>query len=75
MTHTNLPGETCDEFRYSITISAGIGFIFLGNLYDNIEKPRQLTAALLLILSVMSLVEAIFLSEQVDPDNKAQFLA
>ena len=38
--HSNLPGETCNEFRYSVTISAGIGFIFLGNVYDNIEKPR-----------------------------------
>ncbi len=45
---------------YSVTISAGIGFVFLGNIYDNVEKPRQVTAVLLIILSLISLVEAIF---------------
>lgn len=50
----------CDSFRYSITISGGIGFIFLGNIYDNIDAPRQVTAALLCILSLIALVEAIF---------------
>jgi len=59
---TKLTGETCNEFRYSVTISAGIGFIFLGNVYDNIEKPRQLTVVLLMILSLISLVEAIFIN-------------
>ncbi len=43
-----------------MTISAGIGFVFLGNIYDNVEKPRQVTAVILLILSLISLVEAIF---------------
>lgn len=49
-----------------MTISAGIGFIFLGNVYDNIEKPRQLTVVLLLILSLISLVEAIFINQLKD---------
>ena len=53
-------GTACNDFRYSIIISSGIGFIFLGNIYDNIEKPRQLTAILLLILSFTTLIEAIF---------------
>jgi hypothetical protein len=64
-----LDGETCNEFRYSVTISAGIGFIFLGNVYDNIEKPRQLTVVLLMILSLISLVEAIFINQLKDMDN------
>lgn len=34
--------------------------MFLGNIYDNVEKPRQVTAVILLILSLISLVEAIF---------------
>lgn len=50
----------CDSFSYSITISAGIGFIFLGNIYDNIDSPRRVTTALLSILAVIALVEAIF---------------
>jgi calcineurin-like phosphoesterase len=33
-------GNDCNDFQYSITISAGIGFIFLGNIYDNVERPR-----------------------------------
>jgi hypothetical protein len=52
----------CDSFRYSITISAGIGFIFLGNIYDNIDSPRRVTTALLCILALIALVEAIFSS-------------
>jgi len=48
---------------YSVTISAGIGFVFLGNIYDNVEKPRQVTAVLLIILSLISLVEAIFAAD------------
>ena len=51
---------TCDSFRYSITISGGIGFIFLGNIYDNVDSPRRVTAVLLMILSMIALVEAIF---------------
>lgn len=47
---------------YSVTISAGIGYIFLGNVYDNVERPRQVTVLLLIILSIISLVEAIFSS-------------
>jgi len=45
---------------YSVTISAGIGYIFLGNVYDNVERPRQVTVLLLIILAIISLVEAIF---------------
>jgi hypothetical protein len=63
-TNSTLPLTTnssyCDSFQYSVTISAGIGFVFLGNIYDNVEKPRQVTAVILLILSLISLVEGIF---------------
>ena len=44
-------------------ISSGIGYIFLGNIYDNIEKPRQVTTLLLLIIAVITLIEAIFSGE------------
>ncbi len=53
----------CNDFQYSITISAGIGFIFLGNIYDNVERPRQVTVVLLVILAVISMIEAIFSSK------------
>ena len=50
-------------------ISSGIGFIFLGNIYDNIEKPRQVTTLLLVIISIITLIEAIFSGEFKDLDN------
>ena len=50
-------------------ISSGIGFIFLGNIYDNIEKPRQLTTLLLVIISVITLIEAIFSNEFAKDDE------
>jgi|688.fasta_scaffold1183134_1 hypothetical protein len=40
ITGSNFDKQTCNDFKYSVTISAGIGFIFLGNIYDNIDKPR-----------------------------------
>lgn len=56
-----------------MTISAGIGYIFLGNIYDNIDKPRQITVVFLLVLSVIALFEALFynqsLSANVPNDN------
>ena len=57
---TAMVDTACDSFRYSITVSAGIGFIFLGNIYDNIDSPRKITTSLLFILSFIALVEAIF---------------
>lgn len=59
----------CQDFKYSIMISSGIGFIFLGNIYDNIQKPRQLTTLLLVIISVITLVEAIFSNEFAKDDE------
>ena len=59
----------CNDFQYSIMISSGIGFIFLGNIYDNIEKPRQVTTLLLVIISIITLIEAIFSGEFKDLDN------
>jgi hypothetical protein len=44
-------------------ISSGIGFIFLGNIYDNIEKPRQVTTLLLVIISIITLIEGFFSNE------------
>ena len=51
-------------------ISSGIGFIFLGNIYDNIEKPRQVTTLLLVIISIITLIEAIFSGEFEETDDK-----
>ena len=50
-------------------VSSGIGFIFLGNIYDNIVKPRQLTTLLLVIISLVTLIEAIFSDELSQKDE------
>ena len=65
----NVVGTACDSFSYSITISAGIGFIFLGNVYDNIDSPRRVTTALLCTLAVIALVEAIFSGPSFQPQD------
>lgn len=59
----------CNDFQYSIMISSGIGFIFLGNIYDNIEKPRQVTTLLLVIISTITLIEAFFSDEFNESDS------
>ena len=60
---TTANSPVCNDFQYSIMISSGIGFIFLGNIYDNIEKPRQVTTLLLVIIAIITLIEAIFSGE------------
>lgn len=52
--------EICSDFQYSMSISEAIGFVFLGNIYDNVRRPRLITVGILVILSALSLVEAIF---------------
>ena len=49
-------------------ISSGIGFIFLGNIYDNIVRPRQVTTLLLIVISLVTLIEAIFSGEFKESD-------
>ena len=72
---TSTPGsaipqsQTCNDFKYSVTISAGIGFIFLGNIYDNIDKPRQITVVFLVTLSVIALFEAFFYNQSTPGPN------
>lgn len=64
-----LNASDCNDFQYSITISAGIGFIFLGNIYDNVDKPRQVTVLLLAILAVISLIEACYAKKIFEADS------
>lgn len=41
-------------------ICSSVGFLLFGNIYDNYDKPRLLTTALILSISLLSLLEAIF---------------
>ncbi len=38
----------------SVSIFQGIGFIILGNLYDNVRQPKLLTFKLLVILAILT---------------------
>ena len=50
----------CDSFSYSVTISAGIGFVFLGNIYDNVDSPRRITTLLLFLMALTAAIESIY---------------
>lgn len=52
----------CNSFQYSGAISGSLGFLFLGNCYDNSLQPRNIVLTLMIILSVLTLVEAILTS-------------
>jgi MFS family permease len=38
----------------AVSIFQGIGFVIIGNLYDNVLMPRRLTIIIMLILSVLT---------------------
>ena len=52
--------DLCYGKEFSIVICSGIGFILWVNLYDNYVKPRLVTTVILVALSLLSLMEAIF---------------
>lgn len=44
------------SLNFAMNLCKGIGYIVIGNLYDNIRLPKKLTFGLLLILSVCTLM-------------------
>lgn len=49
------------DLRFATNLSQGIGFIVLGNLYDNVPRPKRLTCLILLCLAVCTgLVSSIY---------------
>jgi len=50
--------EFCTEFMYTVAMCSGVGFIILGNIYDNVDAPRKVTIILMVILSFFSFIEA-----------------
>jgi hypothetical protein len=42
------------DMRLATNLCKGIGFIVLGNLYDNVTRPKRLTFMILMTLSVFT---------------------
>ena len=38
----------------AVTLFKGIGFIILGNLYDNVRMPKRLTSYILFVLAILT---------------------
>jgi hypothetical protein len=47
------------DLRFATNLSKGIGFIIIGNLYDNVARPKRLTFIILLCLAFATGLEAI----------------
>ena len=46
-----LKNEKDSGIMYSINLCMGIGFLILGNIYDNVQYPKRLTSTLLVLIS------------------------
>lgn len=40
--------------NYSINICRGVGFLMIGNFYDNVLMPKRLTTVLLVVLAFLN---------------------
>jgi hypothetical protein len=47
------------DLRFATNLSKGIGFIIIGNLYDNVARPKRLTFVILLCLALATGLGAI----------------
>ena len=65
----------------AINLCKGIGYIFMGNLYDNVHKPQKLTFIMLILLAIftclvssISLFPKIFFSKVILNSSVVSFL-
>ena len=54
----------CNNILYSTSISAALGFIIVGNCYDNLSQPRTLLLAFLILASFLCVVEGLFVQTE-----------
>lgn len=45
---------------FSMTLCRGIGFLIIGNFYDNVVFPKRLTFILLIILGILNALVRIY---------------
>ena len=58
----NVDKETPDSIAtVTVILFKGIGYIILGNMYDNVKVTKKLTYFLLLILSVLTALVSLLL--------------
>jgi hypothetical protein len=53
----------------AVSIFQGIGFIIIGNLYDNVRMPKRLTSIILVILAILTSLCAMVPAEIARDDN------
>lgn len=58
---------------YSTNISSALGFILVGNCYDNLQRPRKVVFTLLICLTVLSLIEGIFVRHDSEITERSVF--
>jgi sugar phosphate permease len=63
----------CNNIQYSTNISSALGYILIGNIYDNLRNPRSVVFWLLTILSALSLIEAVFVAPSNDISDRSVF--
>jgi hypothetical protein len=63
----------CNNLMYSSNISSALGYMIVGNCYDNIKNPKNLVFCLLACLSVLSLIEGIFMDVENKFDQRTVF--
>jgi hypothetical protein len=63
----------CNNLMYSSNISSALGFMIVGNCYDNIKNPKNLVFSLLACLSVLSLIEGVFMDLENEFDQRTVF--
>jgi len=54
--HDLIKEEPDSPMTLAISLCKGIGFIVLGNMYDNVKQPKKLTFILLIIISIFTVL-------------------
>ena len=63
----------CNNIMYSSNISSALGFMIIGNCYDNIQKPKSLVFYLLVSLSILSVIEGLFTNQIEEISSRTVF--
>jgi len=56
--------EPDSDLRLATNLCKGIGFIVIGNLYDNVPKPKRFTFLILICLSICTALVKIFILKE-----------
>lgn len=54
--HDLIKEEPDSPMTLAISLCKGVGYILLGNMYDNVKQPKKLTFILLLMISFFTVL-------------------